>query len=394
MKTVKRVSAINRPAYMKPTFGRSYSSFAPPAVGEWARASMHPNRLRFSIFSDENPAMSFIAKAAEGAREKRGDIAEDNIFLAAEKTWATAVGASLEAFGAARDAFAEQLFHLTYGTPFLQALVGVGDKETPGRRPERDLLREQARATKRAELETRFDKGAAIDAALRAIAYVRSAESGVQERAYAVVKQLHDAQPPGRPDDGRTEGNLARSGASAPARCRARRRRHSKAAAARSERPLADAEGHPAGRDSRKASCPPKPRSGSRASSGCSPKNQSNQPRNKPMPVLEAERTTTTSSAAKGHDKFEALLAKAQKLPPMATAVVHPCDEVSLESAVEAARLGLIEPILVGPDERIRAVAKADQDSTSRIRDRGLGAQPRFRGQGRRAGPRAAAPRR
>ena len=38
-------------------------------------------------------------------------------------------------------------------------------------------------------------------------------------------------------------------------------------------------------------------------------------------------------------------------------AVAHPCDDVSLEGAVEAARLRLIEPILVGPAERIRDVA-------------------------------------
>jgi len=75
------------------------------------------------------------------------------------------------------------------------------------------------------------------------------------------------------------------------------------------------------------------------------------------MPVLEAERSTTTSSAATEHDKFQALLAKAQKLPPMPTAVVHPCDKVSLEAVVEAARLKLIDPILVGPEDRIRAVA-------------------------------------
>jgi phosphate acetyltransferase len=37
--------------------------------------------------------------------------------------------------------------------------------------------------------------------------------------------------------------------------------------------------------------------------------------------------------------------------------VAHPCDDVSLQGAVEAARLGLIEPILVGPAERIRRVA-------------------------------------
>jgi len=86
------------------------------------------------------------------------------------------------------------------------------------------------------------------------------------------------------------------------------------------------------------------------------------------MPVLEAERTTTTSSAAKGHDKFEALLARAQKLPPMPTAVVHPCDKVSLEAVVEAARLKLIDPILVGPEERIRTVAKENKIDISQFK--------------------------
>jgi phosphate acetyltransferase len=41
----------------------------------------------------------------------------------------------------------------------------------------------------------------------------------------------------------------------------------------------------------------------------------------------------------------------------MKTAVAHPCDASSLEGAVEAARLGLIAPILVGPVERIEAAA-------------------------------------
>jgi phosphate acetyltransferase len=40
----------------------------------------------------------------------------------------------------------------------------------------------------------------------------------------------------------------------------------------------------------------------------------------------------------------------------MPTAVAHPCDESSLRGAVDAARLGLIAPILVGPRKRIEAV--------------------------------------
>jgi phosphate acetyltransferase len=57
-------------------------------------------------------------------------------------------------------------------------------------------------------------------------------------------------------------------------------------------------------------------------------------------------------------ERYERLLRHAQALPPVTTAVAHPCDEVSLKGAVEAARLGLIAPILVGPPARIREVAE------------------------------------
>jgi phosphate acetyltransferase len=59
------------------------------------------------------------------------------------------------------------------------------------------------------------------------------------------------------------------------------------------------------------------------------------------------------------HTRYERLLAAARALPTIPVAVVHPCDDVSLQSAVEAARLGLITPILVGPEARLRAVAAA-----------------------------------
>ncbi|AMO23767.1 phosphate acetyltransferase [Ramlibacter solisilvae] len=57
-------------------------------------------------------------------------------------------------------------------------------------------------------------------------------------------------------------------------------------------------------------------------------------------------------------EKYQRLIARAQSAPPVPTAVAHPCDETSLTGAVDAARLGLIAPILVGPPERIRGVAQ------------------------------------
>lgn len=59
------------------------------------------------------------------------------------------------------------------------------------------------------------------------------------------------------------------------------------------------------------------------------------------------------------HVRYERLLAMAQAEPPIKVAVVHPCDDVSLQSAIEAARIHLIEPILVGPAQRIQEVARA-----------------------------------
>jgi len=65
----------------------------------------------------------------------------------------------------------------------------------------------------------------------------------------------------------------------------------------------------------------------------------------------------TGPSASRPHEKYERLIQAARRLPPILTAVAHPCDEFSLESAVEAARLKLIHPVLVGPGARIRQLA-------------------------------------
>ena len=58
------------------------------------------------------------------------------------------------------------------------------------------------------------------------------------------------------------------------------------------------------------------------------------------------------------HDKYQRLLDFCKSLPATPTAVAHPCDESSLRGAVDAGKLGLIAPILVGPRQRIEAVAK------------------------------------
>ncbi|MBB3978529.1 phosphate acetyltransferase [Rhizobium azooxidifex] len=66
---------------------------------------------------------------------------------------------------------------------------------------------------------------------------------------------------------------------------------------------------------------------------------------------------TDTNATRTGPSKYDRLIAAAQEAPSAVTIVAHPCDETSLRGALEAAEMGLIVPILVGPEARIRKVA-------------------------------------
>jgi phosphate acetyltransferase len=56
-------------------------------------------------------------------------------------------------------------------------------------------------------------------------------------------------------------------------------------------------------------------------------------------------------------NKYDQLIGLARQVPAAKTVVVHPCDETSLRGAAEAAELGIIVPILVGPATKIAALA-------------------------------------
>ncbi|PQO24102.1 enoyl-CoA hydratase [Rhodobacteraceae bacterium WD3A24] len=56
--------------------------------------------------------------------------------------------------------------------------------------------------------------------------------------------------------------------------------------------------------------------------------------------------------------RFRALVEQARALDPLVTAVVHPCDALSLEGALDAHAAALITPLLVGPREKIEAAAQ------------------------------------
>ncbi|RIK67852.1 MAG: phosphate acetyltransferase [Planctomycetota bacterium] len=66
---------------------------------------------------------------------------------------------------------------------------------------------------------------------------------------------------------------------------------------------------------------------------------------------------TTNAPPERRTDAYMELLRRCKPLEPAITAVAFPCEESALAGPVEAAKAGLISPILVGPRQQIRAVA-------------------------------------
>jgi phosphate acetyltransferase/phosphate butyryltransferase len=67
---------------------------------------------------------------------------------------------------------------------------------------------------------------------------------------------------------------------------------------------------------------------------------------------------TTNNPGEKRRDAYESLLERCRALEPIVTTVAYPCEGTALTGAVEAAEARLISPILVGPRQKIREVAK------------------------------------
>jgi len=72
------------------------------------------------------------------------------------------------------------------------------------------------------------------------------------------------------------------------------------------------------------------------------------------MPVAQGKKDELETT----HEKYQRLVEHTRTLTSVATAVAHPCDESSLRGVAEAARLGIVVPILTGPEKRIRAEAE------------------------------------
>jgi len=86
-----------------------------------------------------------------------------------------------------------------------------------------------------------------------------------------------------------------------------------------------------------------------------------------PRHTVQWARTKLPSVSLHRHDRYEDFVKEARSRPTLRAAIVHPCSPEAILGAVEVREEGLLEPLLIGPEAKIRAAAEAAQVSLDGI---------------------------
>lgn len=189
--TAKRVSEMNLAAYQK-YLQPWIKSMVTPQMAELMQ-SWHPARLQYEAFSSQNPLMTAVENAADKAREERKPVAKDNPFLAFQERMSKQIVSSLDQFRDSTEALSEAMFLAIYGSPVLQAAVGVDPQSVPSRRREMDPKHRELLQARIAELKSKIGTGGLREASIRALVYVGSVRGMVDERSLEALRRLRHA---------------------------------------------------------------------------------------------------------------------------------------------------------------------------------------------------------
>jgi pimeloyl-ACP methyl ester carboxylesterase len=188
---VARLSEINLGLYrtvMQPWV----QCWANEGFAKWMR-QCHPLRLQYEMLSHANPFVRQLQAWADDARRNRQPVAKDNVFWQAQERFADWVVTFLDAYRDMRDHTSEMWFHAVYGSPLVQALVGLKASDaSPPCKPGEDAVHRAFVAKRIEELTSRIADGGPREAAIRALLYVRMPEGVVDERGFNLLRQIRD----------------------------------------------------------------------------------------------------------------------------------------------------------------------------------------------------------
>jgi hypothetical protein len=191
--TVARVSDINLSLY-RTFLQSSVRSFANPAIAKWLYDN-HPLRLQYSLINDSNPFVAPLNTMARWAREQRTPAAKDNPFVAVQEQVSSQIVSALDAWRDWRDTMMEQAFLWVYGSPFLQAAVGIDPASTePLRRAPKSPFHRELSRRLIDEWKSRMTVGGLREAVIRSALYIGMGRNAIDERGFELVRRMRAAR--------------------------------------------------------------------------------------------------------------------------------------------------------------------------------------------------------
>jgi hypothetical protein len=156
-----------------------------------AMRRMSSHRTKYYMLSDLNPAMQMVKSMAETVRENRRPVPDDNPYLKAQNQISGQIVQALDAWRDMRDAASEALFMNTYGSPVLQALVGLHRPGAEARpRRVRDEAHEALVEKRLEEIKSRVEEGGSVEALIRIMIHVRESGRSVDERGFQMLRKI------------------------------------------------------------------------------------------------------------------------------------------------------------------------------------------------------------
>ena len=157
-------------------------------------ALLHPLRLQYELLTDANPMSAPLRRMAGWVREHRTPATADNPFVAAEAKLSEAIVTALDSWRDMCEALSEKAFFAIFGSPALQAAVGIGPATTATRRASKSALHDELKRSRIAELKSRVQAGGLRAAVLRALLFAGMSRNAVDERGFECVRRIRSAQ--------------------------------------------------------------------------------------------------------------------------------------------------------------------------------------------------------
>jgi pimeloyl-ACP methyl ester carboxylesterase len=178
-----------------------YRAVVQPIVRTWVNApiaewmqKLHPLRIGYELFSDANPMMAWVGAMADQVRKDRRPISADNPYLRAQEEMSRHTVAALDGWREMNEAVAERMFLTVYGSPVLQAAVGIEQNaKHPPRKASRSLLHADLLEKRIAELKSHIPVGEAREAIVRAMLYVGMSRAAIDERGFEAVRRIRQS---------------------------------------------------------------------------------------------------------------------------------------------------------------------------------------------------------